>query len=168
MGPLYYKTNWEFSKVCIKTCLHKLFLNGYCKLQITMPNVEVEICGFYVIIKQVGSAISVDVIKFEATSMEAIIRVKERYIKYSGCSSVHKNLFRLSALQIYNVFFLQLEENCFFTPLSRHSQCSSKCFQDLKKYYFINVCALVPPSQDVRVLIAFSVQCKTVHVVHDV
>ena len=35
---------------------------------------------FSVITKQIGSAINVDVMKFDPVSMEVIIRVKERYV----------------------------------------------------------------------------------------
>jgi len=37
-------------------------------------------CGVRVITKQIGSAIIVDVIKFDPVSMEVIVRVKERYV----------------------------------------------------------------------------------------
>lgn len=48
--------------------------------EISMQYVEIFWCGVHVIIKQIGSAIHVDVIKFDPISIEAIVRVKERYV----------------------------------------------------------------------------------------
>ena len=52
------------------------------------------------ITKHIGSAITVDVIKFDPVSMEVIVRVKERYVI---SVVVYWNLFRWS-LTIYNAF----------------------------------------------------------------
>ena len=52
------------------------------------------------ITKQIGSAITVDAIKFDPVSMEVIVRVKERYVI---SVVVYWNLFRWS-LTIYNAF----------------------------------------------------------------
>ena len=56
--------------------------------------VEIIWCGVHVITKQIGSAINVDVIKFEPILMEAIVRVKERYVV---CDVIYNNKSKANA-----------------------------------------------------------------------
>lgn len=57
---------------------------------------EIFSCGVRVITKQIGTAIIVDVIKFDPVLMEVIVRVKERYVISAFVSTQKKFILSFS------------------------------------------------------------------------